>query len=120
MIVMFPTAFCAGMTLPLATHALARRGLGEASIGRIYGANTAGCIVGAIFATHIGMELLGVKNLTGLGAFIDVAVAALILAVGLEGAPRRRALVRVVSLQSRRGVPHPRWPDRGARGERVH
>ncbi len=92
MIVMFPTAFCAGMTLPLATHALARRGLGEASIGRIYGANTAGCIVGAIFATHVGMELLGVKNLTGLGAMIDVAVAALILAVGLEGAPRRHAL----------------------------
>ena len=38
------------------------------------------------------MELLGVKNLTGLGAVFDVAVALAILAVGI-GAPRRlRAL----------------------------
>jgi predicted membrane-bound spermidine synthase len=92
MIVMLPTAFCAGMTLPLATHALTRRGLGEASIGRVYGANTAGCILGAAFATHVGMEMLGVKNLTGLGAFIDVGVGIAILAVGLEGVTRRRAL----------------------------
>ena len=92
MIVMFPTAFCAGMTLPLATHALTRRGLGESSIGRLYAANTAGCIVGAAFATHIGMELLGVKNLTGLGAFVDVGVALLLLAIGLEGRTRSRAL----------------------------
>jgi predicted membrane-bound spermidine synthase len=92
MIVMLPTAFCAGMTLPLATHALTRRGHGEASIGRVYGANTAGCILGAAFTTHVGMELLGVKNLTGLGAFIDVGVGVAILAVGLEGATRSRAL----------------------------
>jgi hypothetical protein len=92
MIVMFPTAFCAGMTLPLATNALTRRGLGEASIGRLYAANTAGCIVGAAFATHVGMELLGVKNLTGLGAFVDVGVALMILALGLEGRTRTRAL----------------------------
>jgi hypothetical protein len=57
MLVMFPTAFCAGMTLPLATHALTSRGHGEASIGRVYAANTAGCIAGAAFATHLGMEL---------------------------------------------------------------
>jgi spermidine synthase len=92
MIVMFPTAFCAGMTLPLATHALTRRGHGEAAIGRIYGANTAGCIVGAIFATHIGMEALGLKNLTGLGALVDVAVAFTVLAAGLAGEVRKRAL----------------------------
>jgi len=92
MIVMLPTAFCAGMTLPLATQALTRRGHGETSIGRIYGANTAGCIAGAAFATHLGMELMGVKNLTGLGAFIDVAVAMAILAVGLERTRRSKAL----------------------------
>jgi predicted membrane-bound spermidine synthase len=46
MAVMFPTAFCAGMSLPLATHALTSRGHGEAAIGRVYGANTAGCILG--------------------------------------------------------------------------
>lgn len=91
MLVMFPTAFCAGMTLPLATHALTSRGLGEASIGRVYGANTAGCIVGAAFATHVGMELAGVKGLTGLGALLDAGVGILLL-VAAAGRARLRAL----------------------------
>jgi spermidine synthase len=80
MLVMFPTAFCAGMTLPLATHALTSRGYGEAAIGRVYGANTAGCILGTAFATHLGMEALGVKGLTGAGALLDAGVACLVLA----------------------------------------
>ena len=88
MLVMFPAAFCAGMTLPLATHALTSRGHGEASIGRVYGANTAGCIAGAIFATHAGMELAGVKGLTGIGAALDIAVGVLVLAAA--GALRTR------------------------------
>jgi spermidine synthase len=75
MAVMLPTAICAGMTLPLATYALTNRGYGEASIGRVYGANTAGCILGAAFATHFGMEAMGLKGLTGLGALMDVGVA---------------------------------------------
>ena len=87
MAVMLPTAICAGMTLPVATYALTRRGFGEASIGRVYGANTAGCILGAAFATHVGMEALGVKGLTGLGALLDVGVAALVYfaMAGLRG-----------------------------------
>jgi spermidine synthase len=87
MAVMVPTAFCAGMTLPLATLALTRRGYGESAIGRVYAANTAGCILGAAFATHVGMEWLGVKGLTGAGALVDAAVAVLLLsfAGGLAG-----------------------------------
>jgi hypothetical protein len=54
MAVMLPTAICAGISLPLATHVLTSAGQGEASIGRVYGANTAGCILGAAFATHMG------------------------------------------------------------------
>ncbi len=84
MMVMFPAAFCAGMTLPLATSALLARAHGEASIGRIYGANTAGCIAGAAFATHVGMEAFGVKGITGLGAAADLAMAAAVFAVGLK------------------------------------
>ncbi|MBK7660790.1 MAG: spermidine synthase [Betaproteobacteria bacterium] len=84
MMVMFPAAFCAGMTLPLATSALLARGHGESSIGRIYGANTAGCIAGAAFATHVGMESFGVKGVTGLGAFADLAMAAAVFAIGLK------------------------------------
>ena len=82
MLVMFPTAFFAGMTLPLATYALTSRGFGESAIGKVYAANTAGCIVGAIFATHVGMELLGVKGLTGTGAAADLAVGVLIYFAG--------------------------------------
>jgi predicted membrane-bound spermidine synthase len=91
-VVMFPTAFCAGMTLPLATQSLTSRGYGEASIGRVYAANTAGCILGAVFATHVGMELLGVKGLTGVGALLDIAMAFLVLAaVSVSARPRRLA-----------------------------
>jgi len=36
MLIMFPTTFCAGMTLPILTHALMRRGAGEKAIGAIY------------------------------------------------------------------------------------
>ena len=92
MTVMFPCAFCAGMTLPLATRILNRRARGEAAIGQVYAANTAGCILGAAFATHLGMEWLGVKNLTGLGALLDIAAAILMVAVGVEARGRPRAL----------------------------
>jgi spermidine synthase len=95
MLVMFPTAFCAGMTLPLATHALTSRGNGEAAIGRVYAANTAGCIAGAAFATHFGMEVLGVKGLTAAGAAFDLAMALLVLAVGMGALRRRAALAGV-------------------------
>jgi spermidine synthase len=94
LLVMFPAAFCAGMTLPLATHALTSRGHGEASIGRVYGANTAGCIAGAVFATHVGMELAGIKGLTGIGALLDVAAAVLVLAAA--GALRTRMAAAAV------------------------
>jgi spermidine synthase len=87
-LLMFPSAFCAGISLPLATQVLTGRGLGEASIGRVYGANTAGCILGAAFATHIGMELLGVKGLTGAGALLDAGAALAALAVMRRGRSR--------------------------------
>ena len=84
--VMFPAAFCAGMTLPLITKTLMRLGAGERAIGQVYAANTAGSIVGVIAAVHIGMTLLGVKGLIIAGAAIDLS-----LAVALLGAaPARR------------------------------
>ncbi|MEO7744150.1 MAG: methyltransferase [Usitatibacter sp.] len=94
MVVMFPAAFCAGMTLPLATHALTSRGLGEACIGKVYGANTAGCILGAIFATHFGMELLGVKGLTGAGALLDISVGVAVASLATWSA--RPAIMRAL------------------------
>jgi spermidine synthase len=98
MIVMFPTAFCAGMTLPLATHALTSRGIGESAIGKVYGANTAGCIVGAAFATHIGMELAGVKGLTGIGALLDVLVGIFVIFVATPSGGRRTRSFAVIGV----------------------
>ncbi len=97
MLVMFPSAFMAGMTLPVATNVLLARGVGEASIGKVYSANTAGCIFGAFFATHVGMELLGVKGLTGFGAALDIGVAALVVAVFNPQARLRAAAAAVLA-----------------------
>jgi spermidine synthase len=59
--IMAPTAFFAGMTLPLFTLALIRDGGGERSVGRIYAANTLGAIVGVIVAVHLLVPLTGLK-----------------------------------------------------------
>ena len=88
MIVMLPSAFCAGITLPLATAILIRRSGGEAAIGRVYAANTAGCIAGTVFATHVGMEWLGVAGLTGFGAMGDIGLGVAVM-VALGGGSRR-------------------------------
>jgi hypothetical protein len=67
----------------------------EASIGRVYSANTAGCILGAFFSTHVGMELLGVKGLTGFGALVDAGVG---LALLLFFGERSRALAPLAGI----------------------
>jgi len=77
--VMLPTTICAGMTLPLITYALLRRGDGERSIGAVYAANTVGAIVGVFFAIHVGMPLLGLKGLLTFGAGCDIALGVLLL-----------------------------------------
>src|SRR5262245_36439157 len=78
--VMFPAAFCAGMTLPLITAALLRERAGERAIGQVYAANTAGAIAGVFVAVHIGFELLGLKGMIVAGAAIDLALGVLLLA----------------------------------------
>jgi spermidine synthase len=77
--VMFPAAFCAGMTLPLITAALLRRGAGERAIGQVYAVNTAGAIAGVLIAVHVGLPLLGLKGLIVAGAAIDLALGVALL-----------------------------------------
>ena len=77
--VMFPAAFCAGMTLPLITASLLRRGAGERAIGQVYAVNTAGAIAGVLVAVHVGLPLLGLKGLIVAGAAIDLALGVVLL-----------------------------------------
>ena len=77
--VMLPTTFMAGMTLPLFTFVLIKRGGGEASIGRVYAANTVGAIAGVLFAVHVGLPQMGVKNLIVFGAMLDLVLGLVLL-----------------------------------------
>jgi spermidine synthase len=96
--VMFPAAFCAGMTLPLITTSLLRQGAGERAIGQVYAANTAGAIVGVLLAVHLGFGLLGLKGLIVAGAAVDLALGVLLLArLGGAAQPRRLAAAGLVS-----------------------
>ena len=80
-LVMLPATFCAGMTLPLITAALLRRGAGEAAIGQVYAANTLGAIAGVILAVHAGLPVLGLKGTLIAGAVVDVALGLLLFRV---------------------------------------
>jgi spermidine synthase len=73
-LIMIPASFCAGMTLPLLTHALMRRGSGERAIGTIYSANTLGAIVGVLLAIHVLMPLIGIKGVILGGAAIHLGL----------------------------------------------
>lgn len=78
-LMMLPTAICAGMTLPLITRSLLAAGESESAIGRVYAANTLGAILGTLLATHLGMELLGVKGISGAAATIELVLALVLL-----------------------------------------
>jgi spermidine synthase len=73
-LIMIPATFCAGMTLPLLTQELMRRGAGERAIGTIYSANTLGAIVGVLLTIHVLMPLIGVKGVILGGAAIHMTL----------------------------------------------
>lgn len=80
LLVMFPAAFFAGMTLPLLTLALLRQGHGEKAIGQAYAFNTVGAIVGVLAAVHLLMPLFGLKYALLLAAVVDMALGLVLLA----------------------------------------
>ena len=96
MAVMFPAAFCAGMTLPLITYALLAAGHGERSIGAVYASNTLGSIAGVVFAAHVGMPLLGLKGLITAGAALDITLGLVLLWRLAVGQPLRTPMSRPV------------------------
>lgn len=93
-LVMVPTTFCAGMTLPLLTYAALRCGIGERAIGGIYAANTVGGILGVAAAVHLFMPLVGTKGVIIAGAAFDFALGLWLFAA----VPGRRRLFAVAAL----------------------
>ncbi|MCA9689669.1 MAG: fused MFS/spermidine synthase [Myxococcales bacterium] len=79
LLIMLPATFCAGMTLPLLTHVLLKRGEPEGVIGKVYGLNTLGAIAGAVLAGLVLMPLIGLKNTLVLGAAVDIALGVALL-----------------------------------------
>jgi spermidine synthase len=78
-LVMVPAAFFAGMTLPLFTAALLRRGAKEAVIGQVYAANTVGAIAGVLIMVHILMPLMGVSLAVVTAAMVDTVIGLVLL-----------------------------------------
>lgn len=72
--IMLPATFCAGTTLPLITHTLLRRGVGERSIGAVYAWNTVGSILGVFLAVHLALPLVGLKGLVAAGVALDLSL----------------------------------------------
>ena len=71
LLVMLPATFCAGMTLPLLTLILWRKGAGEKAIGQVYAVNTLGSIAGVLLAVHVFIPTVGLKGLMLSGAALD-------------------------------------------------
>lgn len=78
-LIMLPTAFFAGTTLPLFTVALLRDGQGESSIGRVYAWNTLGAILGVFAAIHFLIPALGLKLGMVVAATVDIAIGIMLL-----------------------------------------
>lgn len=92
LVIMFPTAFFAGMTLPLLTLTLLRDGNGEAAIGKVYAANTLGAITGVVIAVFIAMPLLGLRMSLWFAAAADILIGVLLLVSFGRGAASGRGL----------------------------
>ena len=98
LLVMFPAAFFAGMTLPLFTMALLRKGAGEASIGRVYAANTLGAILGVVLAVHVLIPGLGLRLAITLAALADIVLGVVLIRMfAVRFQPRRLAFAVVAS-----------------------
>jgi spermidine synthase len=97
-LIMIPTTFCAGMTLPLLTQELMRRGTGERAIGTIYSVNTFGAIAGVLLTVHILMPLIGVKGVILGGAGIHLALGLSRLLAARRQRPRTAMLAVTVSI----------------------
>jgi predicted membrane-bound spermidine synthase len=86
LLIMLPATFCAGMTLPLLTHVMLRRGRPEGEVGRVYGVNTLGAIAGAVLAGIVLMPVIGLKNVIVAGAVIDMVLGLVLVKIATDTA----------------------------------
>ncbi len=89
-------AFWMGGTLPAAVRAISGGPAGEdrerRGVGLLYGANTLGAVAGALVATFLALEHLGIRGTIWTAALLNLAVAA--AAFGLAGKATGGADVR--------------------------
>ncbi|MFQ5905645.1 MAG: fused MFS/spermidine synthase [bacterium] len=78
LVMLFPTVLF-GTTLPMIGHIFAGRHktVGK-SIGTVYAANTAGCIVGSVAASFLLIPILGVQHTLKLAVALNVVIAILV------------------------------------------
>jgi spermidine synthase len=87
-LIMVPSTFLAGMTLPLLTYALMRRENNEGAIGTVYAANTLGAIAGVLLTVYVLMPLIGLKGVILAGAATHIGLGLSRLLGALRSQPR--------------------------------
>jgi spermidine synthase len=92
-VIMLPAAFFAGMTLPIITFALLRRGVGERAVGHTYAANTFGAIIGVLLMMHWALPVLGLKISMVVAAAIDLLLGLALLRISTPRLPVNRIAV---------------------------
>lgn len=78
LLVIFPTCFMAGMTLPIITYFLINYVRNEKYTGFVYGWNTIGSILGAVLGGLYLLPVLQLKNIIVFGALIDIILGLLL------------------------------------------
>lgn len=76
---MVPTSFFAGMTLPIITVILNRIFKSDSPIGKVYGFNTVGSILGSVLAGLILIPILQLKWTLASAALIDMVIGVILL-----------------------------------------
>ena len=97
LLVMFPAAFFAGMTLPLFTTHLLRSGHGERSVGRVYAANTVGAIAGVMVVVHVLVPAIGLHLSLLLAAVADVLLGLVLLRWFATTSTRRALPIQAIA-----------------------
>jgi spermidine synthase len=82
-LLMLPATFLMGATLPMLGSWVIGDRAEEllADVSRLYGINTAGAVVGCLFAQFVGIRYFGIDGVTGLAVGLNVLVCLLCLLV---------------------------------------